>query len=198
MALIITEEDLKNPEVLGEKLFVLSEIVISRHFYASSSQYFDDMRSVGTLKAYTMAVGGYFDSKKGNLTSFFYGGIRNEIHNFLYRENKHEHSDIDVLIDQGDDDSYFVEDKVYISYSIIHSICMSFMKTFGENIENLVIKRLEDMEFTVKGRKEKDSPAFVYCYDPIVEEYGKEAEEEIISRLVGLILWKRREHENRA
>lgn len=198
MALQLSEKDLEDPEVLGEKLFTLAEIVVARHYYASSARFFDDMRSVAVLKALSMIKDDHFDKKKGNFASFIYTGMRNEVHNFLYHENKRDYVDLDVLIDQGEDDNYFVneEGKVYISYSLIHSVCMSFMPVFGENIENLVILKLEEIGYTIKGRKAKDSPAFVYRYDPIKEEYGKDAEDEIISRLIGIILWRRKEKEN--
>lgn len=194
MALNLTEKDIENPEVLGEKLFTLTEIIISRHFYASSSQHFDDMRSIGVLKALEVINKGHFDSSKGHFASFIYFHVRNEIHNFLYHENKRKHADLDTLIDKGEDDKYFECDgKIYLSYSLVHCVCMSFMKVFGENIENLVINQLMDMDFEIEGRVVNDNHAFIYNYDPIEAEYGKEAEEEIISRLIGIILWKRNE-----
>ena len=154
------------------------------------------MRSIAVLKALEVIQAGHFDPKKGKFASFMYFHMRNEIHNFLYHENKREHVDLDVLIDKGEDDVYFEGDgKVYISYGIIHSVCMSFVQTFGENIENLVIKKLEDMDFVIKGRKEVNSPAFIFSYDPVIEEYGKDAEDEIVSRLIGLILWRKKERD---
>lgn len=198
MALQLSESDLKDPEVLGEKLMTLAEIVISRHYYASSARYFEDMRSIAVLKALSMIGAGYFDSKKGNFVTLLYSGMRNEVHNWLYHENKKEFVDIDTLPDQGEEANYFNdEDKIYISYSLIHSVCMSFMPAFGENIENKVIESLSDMGYNIKGRKAVSSPAFSYSYnyDPIQDEYGESAEEEIISRLIGIILWKRKEKE---
>lgn len=195
MALDLSEKDLNNPEVLGEKLFTLTEIIISRHYYASSAQHFDDMRSIGVLKALEVISEGHFDSSKGKFASFLYFHIRNELHNFLYHENKRDCVDLEVLVNQGEEETYFQEERVSISYGIIHSVCMSFFPMFGENIENLVIKKLEDMDFEIKGRKASANPAFVFNYDIVKEEYGQEAEDEIVSRLVGLILWKRKEHE---
>lgn len=197
MALDLSEKDLANPEVLGEKLFTLTEIIISRHYYASSAQHFDDMRSIGVLKALEVIQEGHFDGKKGKFASFLYFHIRNELHNYLYHENKRDYVNLDVLVDQGEDEVYFKDERVGISYGIIHSVCMNFAPMFGENIENLVIKKLEEMDFEIKGRKAKPAPAFVFNYDIVKEEYGQAAEDEIVSRLIGLILWKRKEYENR-
>lgn len=194
MALKLSESDLENPEVLGEKLMVLTEIVISRHFYASG-YLFEDLCSIGVVKALSMIRDGHFDRSKGNFVSFLYTGIRNEVHNFLYHENKKDTDPIDNVLNQGKDDDYFSDGgKVYISYSLVHLVCMSFTKTFGENIENLVISQLEEMGYYIKGRKLDNFTAFTYVYNLIEEEYGKEAEDEVVSRIIGIILWKRKEH----
>ena len=195
MALIITEEDLKNPDVLGNKLMNLCEIVISRHFYCSK-HLIEDLRSVGVLKALEVIDKGYFDSSKGNLTSFLYSQMRNQIHNTLYHENKINHVDIETLIDCGVNDKYFQQDTVEMSYSLIHTVCMNFMSSFGNNIENLVVNRLVELGYVVIGRKNVNdvAPVYVYCYDPIKEEFGEQAEEEIVSRIVGLILWKAKDN----
>lgn len=195
MALIITEDDLNNPEVLGSKLMNLSEIVIAKHFYASRYM-LEDLRSIGVLKALEVISKGYFDASKGNLTSFLYSQIRNQIHNTLYHENKNPSLDIESLIDCGVNDEYFKKDTVDMSYSLIHTVCMNFTTSFGNNIENLVIERLIELGYTVIGRKNVNNvnPVYIYCYDPIKEEFGEQAEEEIVSRIVGLILWKAKDN----
>jgi hypothetical protein len=51
------------------------------------------------------------------------------------------------------------------------------------------------MGYYIKGRKESKEPsAFLYC-DNLIYEYGKEAEEDVISRIIGIILWKKRDKE---
>lgn len=196
MALNLTEEDIKNPEVLGQKLMLLGEIVIGKHFYASR-HLMEDLRSIGVLKCLEAINKGFYDPTKGNFCTLCYGIQRNAMHNFLYHENKAVSVDIETLIDCGKDDTYFQKDTVDMSYSLIHTICMSFTSSFGNNIENLVIKRLEELGYTVTGRLTSNSnPVYIYCYDPIKEEYGEQAEEEIVSRIVGLILWKLKETSN--
>ena len=199
MALNLTEKDIDNPEILGEKLFTLAEIVISKHFYASMQRHFDDLRSVAVLKAIRVIRGGFFDKRKGNFASLIYSSMRNEIHNHLYHENKKDSVNLDVLMCKGEEDKYFTEDNstVYLSYSLIHSVCLSFISSFGENVENLVINKLTDLGYSIKGRKSNNLPAFSYSYDPIKEEYGKDCEEDIISRIIAIILWKRKEYDYR-
>lgn len=195
MALQLSEKDLANPDVLAQKLITLAEIVIRKHFYASIRDK-EDLVSVGVLKAYEMINSGNFDVSKGNFMTYLYGGLRNSMHNHLYHEYKFNAEDIEEILDYGREDLYFNNDEVYISYSLIHTVCMSFMPVFGDNIEYPVINALEDMGYTIKGMKEdnKNPSAFLYC-DNIVYEYGKEAEDDVISRIIGIILWKKKDKE---
>lgn len=196
MSLNLTEKDLNNPDVLGEKLITLSEIVIRKHFYASLQDK-EDLVSVGVLKALTMISEGNWDKSKGNFCSFIYTGIRNEIHNFLYHENKFNTVDLEALLETGKEDSYFEDDVVYISYSLIHAVCMNFISSFGNNIERLVIIELEELGYRIKGRVFlDDDSAYIYYSDLVVDEYGIEARNDIVSRIIGIILWKKKEYES--
>lgn len=195
MALQLSDKDLENPDVLAQKLITLSEIIIRKHFYASVRDK-EDLVSVGVLKAYEMINSGNFDMTKGKFTSFIYTGMRNSIHNYLYHEYKFNTDDVDEMIDCGRDDNYFEDDEISLSYSLIHTVCMSFMPVFGDNIEYPVLSSLEAMGYSIKGRKDtnKVPSAFLYC-DNLVYEYGKEAEDDVISRIIGIILWKKRDRE---
>lgn len=195
MSLSLTERDLDNPNELAKKLTTLVEIVIRKHFYASIKDK-EDLVSVGLVKAYEMIADDNFDKSKGNFASFIYSGCRNSLHNYLYHEYKFNTEDVDSLIDFGRDDRYFEDDKVFLSYSLIHTVCMSFMPVFGDNIEYPVINELESMGYYIKGRKEDNlTPStFLYC-DNILYEYGKSAEADIVSRIIGIILWKKRDTE---
>lgn len=195
MALQLSEKDLENPNELAHKLITLSEIIIRKHFYASIKDK-DDLVSVGVLKAYEMINSGNYDITKGNFTSFLYTGLRNSIHNYLYHEYKFNPEDIDGIIDYGREDLYFDSDEVYLSYSLVHTVCMSFMPVFGDNIEYPVLNELESMGYTIRGRKDtnKVPSALLYC-DNLVYEYGKEAEDDVVSRIIGIILWKKKDKE---
>ena len=80
MALQLYEDDLNNEEVLSKKLITLAEIIVRKHFYASTADK-DDLVSIGVLKAIRMIHSDNFRSDRGNLCTFFYTGMRTDIHN---------------------------------------------------------------------------------------------------------------------
>lgn len=192
MSLQLSEKDLENQDVLAEKLITLAEIVVRKHFYASLQDK-EDLVSIGVLKALTMISSGNWDKSKGNFMTYIYTGMRNDMHNYLYHENKFDTTDLDVLSDRGKEDEYFESDEVFMSYSLIHSVCLNFIPSFGDNIERLVLLELEEMGYVIKGRVEPDS-AYSYCCDLVVDEYGEDAQKDIVSRIIGIILWKKKEY----
>lgn len=192
MSLQLSEKDLENQDVLAEKLITLAEIVVRKHFYASLQDK-EDLVSIGVLKALTMISSGNWDKSKGNFMTYIYTGMRNDMHNYLYHENKFDTTDLDVLSDRGKDDEYFESDEVFMSYSLIHSVCLNFIPSFGDNIERLVLIALEEMGYVIKGRVESSS-AYSYCCDLVVDEYGEDAQKDIVSRIIGIILWKKKEY----
>ena len=106
MALHLSEKDLGNPDVLAGKLITLAEIVVRKHFYSSINEK-EDLVSIGVLKALNMINDGKFSKKKGNFATFIYTGMRNDMHNYLYHQNKFNLVDIDTMIDSGSGDFYF-------------------------------------------------------------------------------------------
>lgn len=192
MSLQLSEKDLENQDVLAEKLITLAEIVVRKHFYASLQDK-EDLVSIGVLKALTMISSGNWDKSKGNFMTYIYTGMRNDMHNYLYHENKFDTTDLDVLSDRGKEDEYFESDEVFMSYSLIHSVCLNFIPSFGDNIERLVLLELEEMGYVIKGRVEPVS-AYSYCCDLVVDEYGEDAQKDIVSRIIGIILWKKKEY----
>lgn len=198
MGLSLTEKDIHgDKEQLGWKLTQLAEILVRKHYYASAERYKEDLVSVGVLKAFTMINSGKWDPERGsNFATWIYTGMRNDMSNFLYHEGKGVTIDIDEMVEEGKEDDYFNGNgEVYMSYSLIHATCLHFIPAFGYNIEQLVIRELEEIGYVIEGRKESsNSPTFVYYSDLVQDEYGKGAEEEIISRLVGLILWRYKEY----
>lgn len=194
MSLNLTEKDIDNPDVLAEKLITLAEIVVRKHFYASLQDK-EDLVSIGVLKALTMIKESKWDKNKGNFMTFIYTGMRNDIHNYLYHETKFNTTDLDALSESGKEDLYFESDKVYLSYSLIHAVCLNFIPSFGDNIERLVLLELEELGYSIKGRIIQEESAFTYYSDLVTDEYGEEARDDIVSRIIGIILWKKRELE---
>lgn len=193
MSLQLSEADLGNPDVLAQKIMTLAEIVVRKHFYASENEK-EDLRSIGILKAYTLLAEGNFDSSKGNLATFLYTGMRNDMHNYLYHQNKFNLTDVDTLQEDGSEDTYFQDDAVYLEYGLIHSVCIHFFPAFGDAIEGDVINTLKKLGYTIVGMVASESDHALSCYnDILIDKYGQAVKDDIIGRLVGLIIWKRQE-----
>ena len=143
MALHLSEKDLGNPDVLANKLITLAEIVVRKHFYSSSHEK-EDLVSIGVLKALSMINDGNFSTKKGNFATFIYTGMRNDMHNYLYHQNKFNLVDIDTMIENGSGDFYFEKESCTIEYGIIHAVCMKFERSFGGFLEDKVISVLSE------------------------------------------------------
>ena len=188
MALQLYEDDLNNEEVLSEKLITLAEIIVRKHFYASTADK-DDLVSIGVLKAIRMIHSDNFRSDKGNLCTFLYTGMRNDIHNYLYHKNKFETVDIDNTFDDGGkSDFYFEEEVAKIDYSLVHLICMKFSKQFGNFIEDEIIKKLKYYGFTIDGFVDKE------CSNKEVR-VDDSYKEDVVQRALGLLFWELKQHE---
>lgn len=183
VALNITNKDLHNVETLAPKLYTLAEIVVRKHFYASLSEK-EDLVSVGVLKAIKMIDSGNFDSNKGNLCTFLYTGMRNEMHNYLYHVNKYSTSDLSSILSLGKDDSYFDDYVGYFSYSLVHGVCLFFNRYFP-GIEEGVIYR---MHFCGLGLLDN-----VSSVSESVDVYERYAE--ACDRVIGVLLWKKKIHD---
>lgn len=194
MALDLTERDLENPEVLGEKLMTLAGIVVRKHFYASLKER-DDLISVGVLKALSLIEGGKWVKGKGSFVNYIYSGMRNDMHNYLYHHNK-EVSSEDAFNDDCTKDEYFKEETCYIDYRVIHLVCMDFEKSFGGGIEYQVIEEIKKLGFVIKGMDKKVRSLQVF--NPEVQgRYGLEVKDDVVGRLVGIVLWKRKDYDTR-
>lgn len=186
----LTEDDLKNPDVLGKKLMTLAEIVVRKHFYASW-EYKDDLVSVGVLKAITLINKGQWSRGKGSFVNYIYSGMRNDIHNYLYHQNKFSYVDNETLPEGGVEDRYFEDECCELGYSLIHSVCMKFFESFGESIEGRVIEEIEEIGYIVKGMR--NNPHTLVQYNHLSDRYGDEIESDVIGRIIGIILWKKKE-----
>jgi hypothetical protein len=194
MILQLTEEDINNPEVLGEKLIQLAEIVVRKHFYASLKDK-DDLVSVGVLKALNLINANSWTKQRGSFVNYIYSGMRNEMHNYLYHQNKFSIVDTDSLLkEDGREDSYFEMDGCTINYGLIHSICIKFMDSFGEGIEKLVVDEMKQMGYHIEGMGDC-SHTLVCCNSILKEQYDESVEQDAIGRIIGLILWKKKERE---
>ena len=192
MSLQLSEADLHNQDILAKKLITLAEIVVRKHFYVSVNEK-EDLVSVGVLKALSMINSGTFSESKGNFATFIYTGMRNDMHNYLYHQNKFNTIDIEEMVDEGRDDNYFQNREYLIEYSLIHSVCMQFSRAFGDSLEYHLIKQMALDGYTIIGIK-KDRSIIVGENDILLDRYSDEVKDDIIDRLIGIILWKKREH----
>lgn len=202
MVLNLTENDLNNPDVLGEKLIQLAEIVVRKHFYASVRDK-DDLVSVGVLKALQLIQGNSWTKQKGSFVNYIYSGMRNDMHNYLYHQNKFSIIDIDAMIDTPSDtdveDCYLSSVSCDIDYGLIHSVCINFTCSFGNDIETLVLHKISELGYTIRNignHTRYDSVTVSRCNSILREQYGEDVEEDVIGRIIGLILWKKKDRES--
>lgn len=178
------ESCLQDEEVLYEKLVGLCSMIISRHFYANQSER-EDLISTGVLKALTMIEAGYWKPEKGTLMSLLYTGIRNEMHNYLYRISR------EVLYDDYYEDSYTHDDlgetnSLHIEFFIIDEVCSSF--NLGVDIRKLVVEEIKHYGFSVV-----EEPDALEIDSRVYDIYTEDFISELIKRVCGAVLWKRQE-----
>ena len=85
------------------------------------------------------------------------------------------------------------DSRLALDYSIVHNVCLFFIKNFGDIIEERVISILEDIGFEIiftDDMKNYRDNNYVCSNDILTETYGKSVSEDMANRIVGLILWK--------
>lgn len=198
----LTYKDLDNEVALANKLKKLAEIIVRKHFYASLNEK-DDLVSIGIVKAYSMIKEGNFSPEKGNLCTFLYTGMRNDMHNYLYHIGKFNTSDIDDIKEVYKDEKNCYEsvedcDDIQVGYSLIHTVCMRLSPYLGDSIESQVVSSIRNFGFGVEGMLPvRKRHTLSCCTDLLKERYGDEARDDIIGRIIGIILWEKREHDKR-
>ena len=183
--LSLYEDDLKNPDELSDKLHQLAEIIVRKHFYASY-EVKDELVSIGIVKAVKMINSDKFDPKKGNLCSFLYTGMRNDMHNWMYHRNKYNTVDFDSLASNLNtelsiSDTYFEENIFTIDYSYVYLLCSRFFAAYSKDILNAVVNKLLAYGFEIDGLIENLEPKKL---PPLKRD--------IADRIVGIILWDRK------
>jgi len=88
----------------------VTSIVVSRHFLNYPKSYFEEFHHLGAIKA---CDGILYFKREGDLFSFLYGIIRNEIHNWLYKY--HDKAEKNVDIEECNDDALSYESPGNIS-----------------------------------------------------------------------------------
>ena len=116
------------------------------------------------------------------------------MHNYLYHQNKFSLVDDENMPESGSDDKYF-DEGLCVDYSIIHDVCISFENVFGSSLESKVISCMRELGMSIQGMRDEslDSHALVYCNNLVKDIYGKDIEDDIVGRVIGIILWKRKD-----
>lgn len=180
MSFCITKEDIRDNEVLGDKLVDLAGIVFRKHFYASMGDK-EDLISVGILKAISLIKGGNWNESKGTVLNYLYAGMRNEMHNYLYHQRKE--IKVEEVLYGCTTDNYFEDECFKIEYEIIELVCKDFLM-YGD-LRNLVGVELKNRGFSVSGYENIKNSRFLFEEDFKID---------LIDRLCGAVLWKSREY----
>ena len=182
----LQESDLQDRELLGGKLMWLAEIIIRKHFYASYRDK-DDLVSVAVLKALSMLESGKWDKDKGSILTYIYTGMRNEIHNYLYHQNKFKTVDIDEMEDELTlDDEYFSTDRFIIDSRVVMSVCNSL--SFGKGLESRVVAYLDEIGIDTDMREcAVSSLPEISLLD---KWYSSDTVADMIRRIGGMVIWQ--------
>lgn len=172
----ITEKDLQDKETLANKLLELASLVYNRHYYASKKEK-EDLISVGVLKALTLIEKGEWRKEKGLLFNYLYSGMRNEMHNYLYRNNREVC--YKEFYDRSKYDSYFESEIFKINFNDIEEVCSCF-SCYGRT-ENTVACNLKRMGFTV-SEWVCDGSNCILLIDSMKHD--------LVSRLTSAVIWK--------
>lgn len=185
MPLTLTDKDLSDVNKLAEKIMDLSSIVYTRHYYASSREK-EDLISVGVVKALSLIQGGGWDKSKGRLINYLYSGIRNEMHNYLYKVNKEVC--FEEFYEDYKEDSYFDDEVIHMDFKVIQEVCNRFKCYSGLCRE--VAEDLESRGFIIVNNSKGEPKG----YSNIKDTYGEEFYKDLISRLSGAVIWKSLEY----
>lgn len=186
MSFKLSERDLCNEDVLCKKIVDLSNIVFNRHFYINLWEK-EDLISVGVVKALSLIREGNWRKEKGNLVTFLYSGIRNEMHNYIYRVSRevcygdfYYESDSDGV--EPDENYGFLD----IEFRVVREVCSCF-SGYGD-LTCVVVSELSKVGFNILN-SECDN---MVC--SINTDYDVNLYTDLISRLKGAVIWKTREY----
>ncbi len=186
MSFNLCENDLRDEQLLSEKLMDLASIVFTRHFYANYDER-EDLISVGVLKALSLLEEGNFVSSKGKLLSFLYTGMRNEMHNYIYRISR------EVICEDSFIDNNYCSPEEYessfldIDYKAVKKVCLNFI-SYGD-LGDIVSYTLMDMGFKVLNFNSSTENKQV-----LDGWFSEDFYRDLINRICGVVIWERQEY----
>lgn len=149
----------------------LCEVVLNTHYsYIRDPDLREDLKQEGYIKALELIKRGNY-APNHNLRTYLYTGIRNEMRNFLYRDNRDSWYEIDLNCCG----SYQMETTFYeLDYDLIYRICNKY-RLYGD-YRLLVIKYFRDLGLTVHAPKLVNK-----IEEPI---------EAVLQAIIGEIIWQ--------
>lgn len=129
----------------------LADIVIAKHFYLNSEIEQQDLKSIGILKVLEMLQKGDFDPSRSSLKNYCYSGMRNEMKNYLYRNERMFPVDDEILATNVDS---VTSASISDDSDTVFNIRLSEIKPFlGRNPNELqaVVNSLVSLGFSVEG-----------------------------------------------
>jgi DNA-directed RNA polymerase specialized sigma24 family protein len=170
---------------LCEALRTLAEIVASKHYRYITSDEREDLISSGIAKGLQLLRSERFDKNRGSLKNFLYGGMRNEMTNFIYRNRR------EILVEE-----YFTESPQetssmhYIEFTTVKDIFVSLGPTYAHYVP-LLIQKLQLIGFTIvdlpDALQEFNSAVWHFHADKLAKN---EVDERCLERLTALVIWK--------
>ena len=151
----------------------LCDIVMARHFYSNPAFDKEDLKQVGLYKALSLLQRSNYNPKKASLFNYLYTGIRNEIHNYVYKMNK------DFAVDST------------IMDTNTESICNTQFSGIDFSILNLQLKSLD--EYCKNEQDKEDLANSLTELGFKIEGYIKTDKEPNTSRnniIQAMFLWK--------
>ncbi len=136
---IVPSEYHTNPTRFYNNLRKLALIVLHNHYnFVRDYDTQEDLVSAAIMKAIDLCINGVFDPTRGNLRTYLYSGMRNEMQNYVYKKSKLVSVD-EVYYDQetGHYDNYAAS----INEDMVYRICDKFDRK--GNYHNILIRALK-------------------------------------------------------
>jgi hypothetical protein len=108
--------------------------------------------------------------------------MRNEMHNYLYHQNKKLRSE--DVISESSNDVYFEEAGFEIDFKVIRSVCSCFR--YYSSLAGEVAVELGQRGFTIVGS--------IGDGGTTIKTFDKAFKDDLLDRLCGAVIWKSREY----
>lgn len=112
---------------IDEMIFnVVNLVYYSKYYYIKDFDLKEDLLQEGRLAAYTLLASGEYDPTK-DLRNYMYSWVWNAMSNYLYKNRKESHADLEK-VENTEDISYIGKEQSSISINIeeIYKYCLKY------------------------------------------------------------------------